>query len=93
MSSSKIFNGVSQAIFTCVQKSSEADHGTKYAFNPDGHSGAATTDTVVGTIVVGFDFEAGASSITYTIQKKPFIVSDGQIFDGIGDSINTCKAK
>lgn len=92
MSSSKKYNGVNSAVFACVKTASSKQHGTVY--DPaTGDKGTATTDTIVGKVVVGFDFDSGSDSITYTIQSKPFLVSDSQIFSGIADSINDCKAK
>lgn len=92
MSDCKTFHGVSQQIFDCVKKTSSAQHGTKYE-PPNGDKGTATTDTVVGKVVVSFDLNSGAESIKYCIVSKPWIVSASQIFDGIADSINACRAK
>lgn len=92
MTTHKTFNGVTPEIFECVKASSEKAHGTVY--DPaSGNKGTATTDTVVGKIVLGFDLDPSSSSITYTITSKPFLVSDSQIFDGISSSINDCHAK
>lgn len=91
MSASKTFHGVSSAIFDCIKKTSSSQHGTEYKPS-DGNSGTATTKTVVGDVVVGFDFDPSSGSIVYTIKKKPFLVSDSQIFDGISDTINDCRS-
>jgi|HubBroStandDraft_1064217.scaffolds.fasta_scaffold225079_1 hypothetical protein len=93
MTDCRTFNGVTQAIFDCVKKKSLAEHGTVY--DPaTGNKGKATTNVpVVGTIVVSFDLDPSAESITYCIISKPWIVSASQIFDGIGETINACRAK
>lgn len=88
MSSSKSWNGVTNQIFSCVKQKSEKDHGTVYD-PPDADSGKATTDTPVGNVVLGFNL--ADSTLTYTIEHKPFIVSDSQIWDGINDTINACR--
>jgi hypothetical protein len=91
MTTQKTFNGVTPEIFECIKTSSEKEHGT--AYDPSsGNKGTATTETIVGKVVLGFDFDPSSSSITYSITSKPFIVSDSQIFDGIASSINTCHA-
>jgi len=88
MSSSKTWNGVTESIFDCVKATSNSQHGTVY--NPsDGDQGTATTSTPVGDVVLSFNLANG--SLTYTIQKKPLIVSDSQIWDGISETLNTCR--
>jgi hypothetical protein len=93
MTDCKTFHGVNQAIFDCVKQKSYAEHGTIY--DPaTGNKGTATTNiAVVGKIVVSFDFDPTAESITYCIVSKPWIVSVSQIFDGIGDTINGCRQR
>jgi hypothetical protein len=90
MSSSKTWYGVTPEIFTCVKTTSEHDHGTKYD-PPDADQGTATTSIpAIGEIVLGFNRDS-SGALTYTIQKKPFIVSESQIWNGINDSINGCR--
>ncbi len=89
MASSKSWNGITESIFSCVKTTSEKDHGTKYA-PPNADTGTATTDTAVGTVVLGFQLSGG--TLTYTIQKKPFIVPESTIWDGINDTINECRS-
>jgi hypothetical protein len=92
MTDCRTFNGVTQAIFTCVKLKSLKEHGTVY--DPaNGNKGKATTNVpVVGTIVVSFDLDPNTEAITYCIISKPWIVSASQIFDGIGETINSCRA-
>jgi hypothetical protein len=89
MSSSKTWNGVTESIFDCVKANSQRDHGTTYD-PPDGDHGTSTTSTVVGDVVLTFDLQA-SGALTYTIDKKPMLVSESQIWDGISDSINACR--
>ena len=92
MSDCKVFNGVTEVVFNCVKKTSAEQHDTVYD-PPDGNKGTATTKVpVVGTIVVSFDLDPETNAITYCIVKKPFLVSASQVFDGIGDTINSCLA-
>lgn len=91
MASSRTWNGVTQSIFDCVKTTSAEQHGTVYA-PPDADEGTATTDTPVGQVVVGFKLDTSAATLTYTIQKKPFLVSDSQIFNGIDDTVNGCRS-
>jgi len=93
MTDCRTFHGVTESIFVCVKQKSLAEHGTVYD-PPTGNVGKATTVVpVVGTIVVSFDFDPKAESITYCIISKPWIVSASQIFDGIGETINSCRQK
>jgi hypothetical protein len=87
----KTWNGVTQAIFDCVKMAGQTDHGTVY--DPStGNTGTATTDvTAIGTIVLSFDFDPTAGTLTYCVIKKPWIVSISQIFDGIDGTVNVCR--
>ena len=88
MSDSKTYNGITQAIFDCVKQTSQAEHGTTYT---SGDKGTATTSTPVGSVVLSFNLDTSASTLSYTIDKKPFIVSASTIWDGISDTINKCR--
>lgn len=90
MGSSRTFYNVSASIWECVKSTSNKEHGTVYN-PPDANQGTATTSTPIGDIVLSFNFDPGQASVAYKIEKKPFIVSDNQIWDGIEDSINGCK--
>ncbi|CAN5115298.1 hypothetical protein BH09BAC6_BH09BAC6_07610 [soil metagenome] len=90
MAKTKTFNGVTPAIWECVKTTSLQEHGTIYA--PAGATkGTATTSTIVGDVVLNFDFESSAGTVTYTIVKKPFIVGESTIWDGIQDTIDSCN--
>ncbi len=90
MAKTKSFNGVTPAIWECVKTTSYKEHGTIYA-PPGAASGTATTSTPVGEVALTYDYNVSASTVNYTIVKKPFIVGEGTIWDGIQDTINGCS--
>lgn len=93
MTDCRTFNGVTEAIFTCVKKKSLEEHDTVYD-PPGAQQGKATTKVpVVGTVVVSFNFDPAAGTIQYCILSKPWIVTSAQVFDGIGDTINSCRSQ
>ena len=90
MSSAKTWNGVTPEIFACVKAGSARDHGTQYE-PPGADKGTATTQVrAVGTIVLGFELDPGGA-LTYTIQKKPLLVPESQIWKGIDSAISACR--
>ena len=90
MAKERAFGGVSATVWQCVKTTSEEENGTVYD-PPDSNDGTATTDTIAGTVVLGFDYNPEMDTVTYTIKKKPFIVSDNQIWNGISETIETCQ--
>jgi hypothetical protein len=93
MANSKIYGGVSPAVWDCVKLTSLKDHGTIYA--PEGaNQGTATTVVpVIGTITLSFDYDILKDTATYAIISKPFLVSSDQIWNGIQDTIDGCSGK
>jgi hypothetical protein len=90
--STRSWQNITQAIFDCVVATSAKEHGTIY--NPPGaDSGTATTNTPVGSVVVGFTFDPLTEVLTYTILKKPFVVPDSQIWSGINGTIEGCSGR
>ena len=90
MSDCKTYNNVTQAIFDCMKQTSGVQHGTVY--DPaTGTKGTATTSTAVGKVVLSFDLNTAANSITYCVVSKPWIVTDDEIFNGIAGSISSCS--
>jgi hypothetical protein len=90
MADCQTFDGVTPAVFACVKQQSAQQHGTVYA-PPDASTGTATTDTPVGTVVVSFDLDTATVAITYCIVKKPFLVTESEIWNGIQSTINACQ--
>ena len=89
MSSSKVFYGVTPSVFACVKTTSQQQHGTVYD-PPDGNQGTAITQTSTWTVKLAFNFDPGSDQITYTILYKTWIITDSEIWSGIGDTINGC---
>lgn len=90
MSDMKAFNGVTPAIFSCLKATSGQQHGTKYA-PPDGNQGTATTETSMYSVVLGFNFDPSSGVLTYTLIKKSWIVPINEVWNGIADTINSCR--
>lgn len=91
MAKSMTYNNISSTIWECVKATSYSEHGTIY--QPAGApSGTATTDTPIGQVVLSFNYESTKESVSYTIQKKPFIVGDSTIWNGIEETIEHCSS-
>jgi hypothetical protein len=88
---SKTFSGVTPAIFECVKATSKKEHNTDY-ISADGKKGQAVTNVfMIGTVILDFDLDPGASTITYTIKSKPGMVGASKIWDGTQETIDRCK--
>jgi hypothetical protein len=92
MSKSKTFKNVTPVIWECVKATSLKEHGTVYA-PPGANSGTATTDTIVGVVLLNFIYNPDTNNVDYTIVKKPLLASENQIWDGIQSTINGCSSK
>ncbi len=92
MAKTKSFGGVTENIWNCVKAASEKEHGTKYE-PTNGIQGTSTTSTLIGDVVLSFNFDQAKETVNYTIKKKPLIVSDGQIWNGIDETIEHCKSQ
>ena len=88
MVATRIFYGVEQATWLRIKAASKQEHGTIHA---DGSHGSAITKTLLGPIVVDFMFDAGQKTISYTIVKRPLLLAEGQIWDGIEKTIAKCN--
>ncbi len=91
MAKSKMFENISPAVFACIRATSLQQHAAVYA--PEGGNAGTVSTTVplIGKIVLAFDYDPDACTLTYTIDKKPFIVAENQIWDGIGETIKGCR--
>lgn len=87
--SSRIYKNVTPAIWACVKDTSAKEHGTTYT-GPD--QGTATTNTIVGELVMSYDFNVSAATLTYGIVKKPRLAPEAKIWDGIESTINGCRS-
>jgi hypothetical protein len=92
MSKSKTFNGVTPSIWECVKATSLKEHGTVYA-PPGANAGTAKTSTIVGEVLLEFNFNPTSNSVAYTIIKKPGLASESQIWNGIEATIKGCSKK
>lgn len=90
MSDSKTYNGVTPAIFTCLKAKSKQEHGTIY--DPaDGNSGTAATSGFGWSVKLQFNFNPDSSQLQYTVLEKSWIVPVNEIWNGISDTINSCR--
>jgi hypothetical protein len=90
MAKSRSFGGITPAVWSCVKSTSFNEHGTVY--NPaDGNVGTSTTSTIVGEVLLSFNYDSVKDTVSYNILKKPFLVSDDQIWSGIQDTIDHCS--
>jgi len=90
MADERTYDNVTAPMFDCVKTSGEKTLGTKFVPS-DAHQGTATTQSIVGEIVLSFDFDPQASTLTYKILKKPLMVSANQIWDSIQVGIDRCR--
>ena len=87
--SSKSFEGVTSSVWDCVKAKSIQEN--KAVYDPaDGTAGTVTIPTPVGTLVLEFALDAAASTVTYTVKSKPFLVPESAMWNGIQDSIEGC---
>jgi hypothetical protein len=91
MSSAKVYNDVNAALFDCVKETSFKRHGTVY--DPPGANKGTATTTQPGKIVLSFDFDPTAMTLTYGLIEKPWWIPESAIWNGIGDTINECRGR
>jgi hypothetical protein len=88
--SSRTYDNITPAIWACVKETSNQEHGTTYT-GPD--QGTATTQIpIVGTLVMSYDFQASAGTLTYAIVKKPGLAPESRIWGGIESTIDGCRS-
>ncbi len=90
MAKEKIYSGITEQLWECIKLTTEADHKTLYK---SGNPGTVNVETVVGEIIFEFKFDASAKNLHYKIVKKPFLATEGQIWDTLDKSINKCLPK
>jgi hypothetical protein len=66
-------------------------HGTRYE-PPNANVGISTTGTVLGSLVLAFEFRPSVQHLTYTIRQKPMLVSESAIWSGIGSALDRCRS-
>jgi len=87
MTKEKTYSGVTQEIWECIKATTWAEHKT---FITPGNQGTATTETIVGQLVLEFKFDSSQKNLHYKIVKKPFLATEGQIWDKFDKSIQNC---
>jgi hypothetical protein len=90
MPSSKTYHGISPDVWACMKAKAVQQYGTVY-FPSDGDSGTATTINTGQKVIMAFDHDPIAATLTYTIVSKGFFVPELAIWNGIRDSIAACK--
>ena len=86
----KVYHGVTQAIFDCVKATSYHQHGTVYT-PADGNNGTSQTSGPGWSVDMSFDFNSASGDLTYTLTHKTWIVPESSIWDGIEATINGCR--
>jgi hypothetical protein len=96
MSANKTYDGVTQAVWNCVQTTSTQQHGTVYTFtsSDDSQGTSMTKGENVGIhwhVKMQFNFSAANSQLAYTILDKSWEVTEDEIWDGLSSTINGCQ--
>jgi len=91
MPSQRTFEGVTSVTFEAVKKASQREHGTTYR-PPGADQGQAVTGTAVGELVLDYQFDAAHDRLSYTISRKPGVVPESAVWNGIQSTIDKCRA-
>ena len=67
--SSKSYDGVTQAVWQCVKANSISQNKAVYD-PPDGAQGTVTIPTPVGTVVLEFELDPTASTVTCALARS-----------------------
>ncbi len=87
----KTFVGVTQMIADCARQASEQEYDV--VVEPQGLGmGTVTTSTLIGRVVLKFDLDETSEAIQYCIVSKPWVVTVDQIFEGIEETFDDCRA-
>ena len=89
--SEKTFENVDPEVFGRMKEKSFEARGTVY--DPaDANQGTATTKiAILGKIVLGFDFDPDAGTVTYRILEKPDLIPEDTIWNGIAEGVEACR--
>jgi hypothetical protein len=91
MASSRTFEGVSPECWKCMQDASVAQYHTVFDPPPPATEGTAVSKTPVGEVKMDFSYDESAQTVSYTLTHKPFVIPEGQLWDGIAKSITKCS--
>lgn len=89
MQPTRIYPNISPEIWACIRAKSMRVYATVYS-PMEGNKGTATTVTMGQKVVLGFDFDPDAGTLTYTIVSKGMLVPEKAIWNGIQDNISAC---
>ncbi len=90
MSKSRTFENVTAEIFACIKETTWVKHAAIYEPANALAGTVRTAVPLVGTVVLAFEFDPEAETLTYSIVKKPFVVAEHYIWDGIQETIDGC---
>lgn len=85
------FDGVTAKVWERLKAKTAREHGTRYE-PPNANVGLSTTGTVLGRLVLAFEYQPSRQHVTYTIREKPLLISEGTIWSGIGTAIERCQS-
>ncbi len=88
----KTFSDVSREVWNRVREISSKENGTKYEPARKDH-GLATTDIILGRVVLDFDYDEGQRTIKYTVKTKPALVTPTLIWNGIQKTIDRARKR
>ncbi|MFO1153102.1 MAG: hypothetical protein U1E42_05485 [Rhodospirillales bacterium] len=91
MPESKTFTGVDTATWERLQKLGREKHGTDFR-EIDATHGEATTSTPFGRLVLGYEHDPAAATVTYTIVSKPLLVMSPLVWSGLETALAGCKS-
>jgi hypothetical protein len=91
MARTRSYEGISAKVWERLKARTINEHGTRYE-PPNANVGLSRTGTVLGPLVLAFEFQPAIQHLTYTIREKPLLVSEGAIWSGIGNAIERCRS-
>jgi hypothetical protein len=74
-----------------MQDASVAQYHTVFDPPPPATEGTAVSKTPVGEVKMDFSYDESAQTVSYTLTHKPFVIPEGQLWDGIAKSIKECS--
>lgn len=89
MVESRTFTDVSVEAWERIKAVGRDQYGTVFD-PPAALEGTATTATPVGTVVIAYAFAPASRRLSYTIERKPFLVPASLIWDGIERTVEEC---
>ena len=87
MSSSRTIEGVSPECWKHLEEASVAQYHTVFTPPPPATEGTSASSTPVGEVRMDFAYHESAQTATYTLTHKPFVIPEGQLWEGIAKSI------